>query len=205
MRAVRARAASLGAAEIATEAPASVFLGRARALRPRSTPPRRGSQPHRPSKTSNHTQAHATRRSARSGAARPPAFAPRVCSRGESLASTAATRADRPCVAQRRARLTFGARLGVGNREVLWRLSRYVEKVSVEKYISCSSSAVSKKVFLCARSFFRSKSRSANPGRQKSRNVARVGPDRENFQLHERSIFVLAWTGLAGPGPRRFM
>ena len=38
MRAVRARAASPGAAGTATEAPASVFLGRARALRPRSSP-----------------------------------------------------------------------------------------------------------------------------------------------------------------------
>ena len=38
VRAVRARAASPGAAGTATEAPASVFLGRARALPPRSSP-----------------------------------------------------------------------------------------------------------------------------------------------------------------------
>lgn len=136
VRADRARAASPGAAGTATEAPASVFLGRARALRPRSSPAssRLAASPHRPNKTSFNTQAHATRRSARSGAARPPAFAPRVRSRGESLASTAATRADRPCVAQKRARRTFGARLRVGNREVVWRLSP--ENVRVRRKIS---------------------------------------------------------------------
>lgn len=135
-------------------------------------PPRRGSQPHRQDKTSNHTPAHATRRSARSGAARPPAFAPRVRSSGESLASTAATRADRPCVArardaaQRRARRTFGARFA--SRKPRRGASQSV-KTCRKKYLSCSASAVSKKVYLsmCAKFF---------PMilfcRQKSRNVA---------------------------------
>ena len=213
VRAVRARAASPGAAGTATEAPASVFLGRARALRPRSTPPRRGSQPHRPSKTSNHTQAHATRRSARSGAARPPAFAPRVRSRGESLARRVArlncrdARGSAVRSAEARAPHFWRAITSRKPRSIVG--SQSGKRAStVDKYLSCSASAVSKKVFLSfvpevVKNAFRSLSRddsrrSANiPKRRESAPIGRTS----NF---ERSIFVLAWTGLAGPGPRRF-
>ena len=155
VRAVRARAASPGAAGTATEAPASVFLGRARALRPRSSPAS-SRLAASPAGQDVEPRARATRRSARSGAARPPAFAPRVRSSGESLASTAATRADRPCVArardaaQRRARRTFGARFA--SRKPRRGASQSV-KTCRKKYLSCSASAVSKKVYLsmCAK------------------------------------------------------
>ena len=171
MRAVRARAASPGAAGTATEAPASVFLGRARALRPRSSPPRRGSQPHRQDKTSNHTPAHATRRSARSVPRDRPrslrAFA-RAASRSPQLPRRA--RIGRVArardAAQRRARRTFGARFA--SRKPRRGASQSV-KTCRKKYLSCSASAVSKKVYLSMCAKF---SPMILFCRQKSRNVA---------------------------------
>ena len=174
-----------GAAGTATKP--RVGLSRSRTRAPAAiAPPRRGSQPHRQDKTSNHTPAHATRRS-RSGAARPPAFAPRVRSSGESLASTAATRADRPCVtrardaAQRRARRTFGARLRVGNRE---RASQSVKRVGKISLLQCVRS-LEKGLSIYVREVFSDDPVLSAKIPKRRESVART-------HLHERSIFVLS-------------
>ena len=190
MRAVRARAASPGAAGTATEAPASVFLGRARALRPRSSPAssRLAASPAGQNVEPHAGARHATfrafrcRATARVRSAR--SLERRVArlncrdARGSAVRSARARDA-----AQRRARRTFGARFA--SRKPRRGASQSV-KTCRKKYLSCSASAVSKKVYLsmCAKFFpmilF---CRQKIPKRRES--VART-------HLHERSIFVLS-------------